>query len=221
MTAQGRKDLVNSGYYRCFAKNKDDLLALNLARIFSRVHAKVIANGNSLDGYILTSPDFNRNNIFHTKTSRDAMEDGHYTKYKILKVHCSLIKNKKCVEVDYIVKSFNKILLFEIKDGDNFDTKKSTAEVTTLQCISNYFQQKYHTLQVEYYIVFWNATQKSKIAFKADCSRDMFLTGEEFCKIVGNIDFSAITQHRYEKSVENQEWILSELKKFINTENLQ
>jgi hypothetical protein len=142
-TRKGRKDIENSGYYRALASSDHDEIAFELASILSAVQSKVISNGTMLDGKIIPDPQFN-NNIVRCKVKSTSIDpsdcNGHYAHLEVMKEDCCTIK-KKCIQVDYTTITDDEVCIYEIKDGDNFDTKKSEGEVESLSKVKDYFQQ--------------------------------------------------------------------------------
>ena len=224
-TRKGRADIENSGYYRCFALNQNDSLVKDIAAMLSEIQAMVICNGNNLDGDIIPNALFNSNNVKQKATSSSidvANTCGHFSKFKVLKTDCAEIEKKKAIELDYLILSEDKIEIFEIKDGDNFDTKKSEGEINSLTKVAEFFKDKNPNKAVSYHVVMWNATDIKKTSFKVkDLPEDCLLTGKQFCKIA-NCDFDKISQHRRDLAKEKREWALTQvltIAEKINTSN--
>lgn len=213
-TRKGRADIENSGYYRCFALNQNDSLVKDIAAMLSEIQAMVICNGNNLDGDIIPNALFNSNNVKQkaTSSSIDVTNTcGHFSKFKLLKTDCAKIEKKKAIELDYLILSDDKIEIFEIKDGDNFDTKKSEGEINSLKIVAEFFTEKTPDKTVTYHVVMWNATDIKKTSFKVkDLPEDCLLTGKQFCKIA-NCDFDKISQHRRDLAKEKREWALTQV----------
>lgn len=157
--SKGRADIKNSGYFRVFAEDDEDDVAVKLAHIISKVQACVISNGCVLDGHIIPSPEYNKNNVQKKCTSSTVSWDnmnGHYSKFKILRKDCDLITGKDAIEIDYLVVNDDTVIIYEIKDGDNFDTKKSKGEYDCLLTLQSYFMSKFPMKKVDIHIVMWN-----------------------------------------------------------------
>jgi hypothetical protein len=206
---------VNSGYYRCFATKKDDALAFQIAEIVSDIHATTISNGNYLDSVILTSPQFNPNKVVKKANSSNIKYDdciGHYSKFAILKKDCDKIKKTR-IETDYVVITEHKVSIYEVKDGDTFDTKKSEGEIESLKIAAGFFQNTFPEKSILYHVVMWNATDIKKTSFKSQDKPDTCLmTGKEFCNVVG-CDFDAISSHRREKAQNHKDWMIEQMDK--------
>jgi hypothetical protein len=202
-TRRGRKDLQNSGYFRLFAEIPDDPMAMALAKIFSKVQSGVIGNGNLLDNVVIPDPAFNKNNVTR---GGDASTCGHFSKVKIGRT-----------EIDYVTVTDAAITLYEIKDGDNFDTKKSRGEVDTLVKMQTYFQTRDPSKDVKYHIVFWNADDKSTISFKTQVPDGVIINGREFCQQI-NVDYDEINRGRKSAALQNKAWVLEQFSKIISLE---
>lgn len=198
ITRKGRKDIENSGYYRALASRDHDTDALELATILSENQAIVISNGNMLDGKIIPNPDFNPNHVKRkVKTTNMNTDDcnGHYAHLEVMKYNCPTIK-KGCIQIDYITITDDEVCIYEIKDGDNFDTKKSEGEVESLLKVKGFFEKFLPNRAVHCHVVLWNATDLSKASFKAkDIPSDFMMLGIDFCK-KNNIDWNAIKAYR-------------------------
>lgn len=213
-TRKGRKDIENSGYYRCFAVCQDDTLALDFAAMMSEIQAMVICNGNDLDGRIIPNPIFNPNHVVLKATSSKLDFEnsiGHYSKFRLLKADCPTVEKKKAIELDYLIITEDEINIFEIKDGDNFDTKKSAGEIASLQIVADFFKGKAPHKTVTYHVVMWNATDIKKTSFKVKgLPKDCLLTGKQFC-MMANCDFNKIAEHRIELAKEKRDWAISKM----------
>lgn len=221
-TRKGRKDIENSGYYRCLASCDNDQIALDLATVFSENQSQVISNGNMLDNKIIPDIKFNPNNVIRKFKSCNLDVDdcnGHYSHFSLLKKDCQSLK-KGCIQLDYLVISDKYVRIYEIKDGDTFDPKKSEGEVESLEKAKLYFLKTFPDKEVSYHTVLWNATDKKNISFKAnELPEDFIVFGRDFCKDY-NIDFQNILNYRRSLAKEYQEYLIETLHnvmKSINT----
>ena len=216
-TRKGRKDIENSGYFRLLASSENDEIALELASILSENQSKVISNGNMLDSQIIPNPKFNPNNVkSKVKSTHLDSENciGHYAHLSIMQEDCKSI-NKKCIQLDYAVIDETSVCIFEIKDGDNFDTKKSEGEVESLNKAIEYFAKLFPNKTISSHVVLWNARDKSKTSFKAkNIPNDFIMLGKEFCKKY-NIDWDAITKHRMSLAEANKECIIKRFQEVL------
>ena len=194
-TRKGRVDIENSGYFRLFAETPGDPTALKLAEIFSKVQAAVICNGNLLDEHIIPNPKFNPHNAIK---GGDGALPGHYYKVKVGNT-----------VIDYLMVTDTDVHIFEIKDGDNFDTKKSKGELDTLTKMQGHFQGIHCEKGVHYHMVFWNTTDKNTVSFKAKVEQGVILTGREFCQLI-QVDFDRMNEERRGVAAQNKEWVLAQ-----------
>jgi len=218
-TRKGRKDIENSGYYRCLASCEDDKVAFDLATILSENQSQVISNGTMLDKKIIPDPQFNPNNVMQKFKSNNLDIDdceGHYSHFSLMKNDCPTIK-KGCIEIDYLVIGADKVCIYEVKDGDTFDTKKSEGEVESLEKAKTYFLKTFPDKHVSYHTVLWNAKDKKNISFKAnELPEDFIVFGRDFCKEY-NIDFEKILNYRRTLAKEYQDYLIENLQNFLNS----
>ena len=82
--------------------------------------------------------------------------------------------------------------IVELKDGDSFDTKKSSSELESLRAFTNHIAPKI-PFMVRFYICCFNQNDKTRIieGFKKRFEQDQVLTGREFCNLLG-IDYDSI-----------------------------
>jgi hypothetical protein len=215
-TRKGRSDIENSGYYRVIASKENDEVALALASVFSEMQAKVICNGNMLDTKIIPDPRFNPNNVkCKVKSSSIDPNDcnGHYAHFEVMQKDCISI-DKKCIQLDYVSIDDTQVCIYEIKDGDNFDTKKSEGEVESLSKATTFFKRIFPEKVVTPRVVLWNAKDLSKVSFKAKYSAGYIIRGMDFCKKY-NIDWDGITTYRMSLGDENQEELIKRLEEAL------
>lgn len=191
-SAKGRKDPENSGYFRIFAEDENDQEALALAKIISKIHATGIKNGNLLDSQIIPSSNFNPNN----PKKGEVTGQGHFWQ---------VVFGKK--KLDYVTVTDNEIHVYEIKDGDNFDTKKSQGEYAALRTAKAHFAAKEPSKKVYIHVVCWNAKRRDKISFKVcNLPAKVLMTGRDFCERYG-LDFAAIAASRRNTAAANKAWL--------------
>lgn len=110
-------------------------------------------------------------------------------------------------EPDYIVVQVNdanvKIVVVEMKDGDDFDTKKSNAELETLTACK-YFIENNFEISTEYALCCFN--QKSRLnivrGLKNRFDEEHVMTGNEFCELV-DIEYETILNDRKSDANDN------------------
>lgn len=206
--AKGRID-GNSGYTRTLGNEK-------LGNLISKVQATVISNGTELERLIVEKCN-NINNIedFIEKSTRAEIKDGTYlcTK-KTFKKSEKYTKFAKGIEPDlmiFIVEENRLCKIIELKDGDNFDTKKSKSEKQNLEEFSIKFGAKIPFV-TDYYICSFNQENKESIktGFKGIFDYENIMTGRELCKIL-KINYEEIIEYRKKDMEDNFEYFIDEL----------
>jgi hypothetical protein len=217
LRSTGRKDIENSGYFRLFKENENDETVLKIAKMLSRIQACTIQSGCMLENDFICCEKYNTNALLKKHDSSMDIQQCHYSKFKILKEHFPKIHHKSAIEIDYIVIKENEIYIFEIKDGDNFDTKKSSSEYESLILAQHYFKTKFPTHSINIHIVLWNSHTITSNSIKVkDIPKEIVITGRAFCKLVG-IKYEAITQNRMQYAKENKEWMKNQLGQILNS----
>lgn len=202
--AKGRA--VNSGYQRLFANEK-------LGALFSKAQATVIANGNELERIILSKSV----QILDLEKFIDDVTDGG-VKNGVFVCAKRVIKKSKYaidgIEPDlliFIVQKRRVCKVIELKDGDSFDTKKSSGERENLEKFSTEFGAKIPFV-AEYFICCFNQLDKEAIrtGFKERFDLAHIMNGKELCDILG-INYEQIVEERLRDSRQNFEYFLNEL----------
>lgn len=200
-SAKGRKDPENSGYFRIFAEDENDKEALAIATILSKVQATSIKNGNLLDSQLIPAAEFNPNN----PQKGEVTGQGHFWQVKF---------GKK--RLDYVTVDEHEIHVYEIKDGDNFDTKKSQGEHAALLAAQGFFADREPSKNVHIHVVCWNATDCDAISFKVcDLPNGIIMTGREFCNRT-SVAFDAINASRRKVAAQNKAWLRKALEVLDN-----
>jgi len=200
-----KTNIENSGYYR-LSGNKA------IATLLRNCHATVIKNGNQLEDLVYEC-------VTLAKTKKHAFTGVEYpdansimvvSQFEIKKEAISLDKG---VNVDYVYFHKDKVFVCEIKDGDNFDTKKSSGEVDKLLIAAAALEVKDpHKREYIPKIVLWNCKDLSKSSFKDKRGRGMLITGREFAQMI-NVDYEALNAKRKAEAPANTKYIIAEMKK--------
>lgn len=218
-TRKGRKDIENSGYYRAYASQEKDVVALEMAKMLSESQATVISNGNMLDSKIIPDPTFNPNNVKRKVKSTNLDPNnciGHYAHFELMQGDCKgKTTKKKCIQIDYVSITDKEVKICEIKDGDNFDTKKSEGEVESLLIAQDFFKALFPDKKVTIHVVLWNAKDITKVSFKAKGIPDNFLVrGRDFCEEF-NIDWDAIATYRMSIAEQEKNNLIARLEEVL------
>lgn len=188
-----------------------------MADIFTKAQSTVITNGTELEKIISSQAKVINNLdafIKDVTASKDGSMNGTYLCVK------KIVKNSKYKmdnhEPDFIVfiVAEDRICdIIELKDGDSFDTKKSTSEYESLKAFTNHLAPQI-PFRVKYYICCFNQCDKSKIisGFKNRFTEDQVMTGREFCELLG-INYDNIVNSREQDAIDNFNYVVHELTK--------
>ena len=213
-----RENQSDSGYTRLFGIKE-------LGQLFSRTHGASISAGTELEKLIwervrkITNFD---EFIFHTTDlmQADAKEDGVWVARK------EQIKKSKTInctyEPDFLI--FNpkerKCYIVEVKDGDQFDTKKASGEHTTLHNF-NFQVSSALPYSTEIRLCGFNATNKDELwqGLKRKFSKNELWTGRELCDIL-KINYDEIVRTRTNDQQSNLVYFVQELVKIKPIRNM-
>lgn len=199
--AMKKKHKTSGSYGRLFDDEKIGL-------VMSDVQSTAIRNGNELEKLIeqysnpLTNSD-TCNLINEIKSG--TIKNGTYLLSKdSYRGTAIAIPNH---EPDYIVVQANdmniKIVVVEMKDGDDFDTKKSNAELETLTACKDFVENNFE-ISTNYALCCFNQTSRQNIVrgLKNRFDEVHVMTGNEFCELVG-IEYEAIIKERKSDASDN------------------
>lgn len=212
--AKGRQD-GGSGYTRVLGDEQ-------LGKLISRVQSTVISNGTELERMIVERTNtINSLDKFIDDVTYGNQDDGVYLcqKKNLQKSNYS-IKNIEPDLLIFIVERKRVCKVIELKDGDNFDTKKSQSEREHLEQFAIQFGAKIPFV-TEFYICCFNQPNKDiiKEGFKNKFEIEHILNGEELCDIL-KIDYQEIIQIRKNDTEDNMEYFIDELLKIDNVRNI-
>lgn len=197
-------DIKDSGYYRAIGNEQ-------LAELIRKTQSCVIANGNELESKVLQHTSFVCNK-FHKQKLDDFNLDISNAFIIQMNVPTPNNSNKKNIAVDCMVVTKEEIFLFELKDGSNFDTKKSAGEVASLNKACSIVSSKDpRNRKCTPKIVFWNAQSLKEVSFKVKGVDDMLMLGKDFCFTFG-VNFDKINSERKQDAKKNLEYFADQLK---------
>lgn len=212
--AKGRREEQSpSGYTRLFGIPA-------LGQLMSRIQGAVISSGNELEKLIWERVNQidDLDNFLET-----TLQDG---ENKIFVATKNQIKKSQKInsqyEPDFL--GFNphqrKLYIIEVKDGDQFDTKKSAGEHSTLHNFRNDISSEL-PYSTEIYMCCFNARTKDEIylGLKGKFSKEELLTGIELCFLFG-IDYDEIVKIRTADQQANLEYFLTEILKIPTIKNM-
>ena len=196
-------EVKDSGYYRAVGD-------VAIADLLRKTQSAVIANGNELEKLIFKYSK-------HPKTLRDQKIPGFNLSQKQTFVVQMRIENpgSKNIALDCFLAMPDQIYIFEMKDGMNFDTKKSAGEVASLKRAAAYLKERDALSRpVIPKIVLWNCEDLSFSSFKCKEGVQMLMLGHEFAKLVG-IDKKTVDKQRVRDRNINRAYIISRMKEIV------
>ena len=199
--AMKKKHKTSGSYGRLFDDEKIGL-------VMSDVQSTAIRNGNELEKLIerysnpLTNSD-TCNLINEIKSG--TIQNGTYLLSKdSYRGTAIAIPNH---EPDYIVVRANdtsiKIVVVEMKDGDDFDTKKSNAELETLTACKDFIENNFE-ISTDYALCCFNQKSRQNIVrgLKNRFDEAHVMTGNEFCELI-DIEYETIINERKSDAADN------------------
>lgn len=199
--SKGREE--GGGYERLFGHQK-------LGHLLSRIQATVISTGTELEKLIVGLA----NNINDVDTFLSAQNLTH----GIYLISKKAIKNSRLhsdQEPDILIFKIDATTqhcyIIELKDGDNFDTKKAAGEVHLLEVFENHLSKKIR-FTTSIHVCSFNQLNKNKIVdgFKKKITLQQAMTGKELCDLLG-IDYTNILGSRVHQQISNLDYFISEL----------
>jgi hypothetical protein len=203
--AKGRRaDQSPSGYTRLFGVPA-------LGNLMSRIQAAVISSGSELE-QLIWDRVVQIDDLDHfLKTTLHSEEDRVFVARKPQIKACKTIRSE--YEPDFL--AFHPVTrdcyIVEVKDGDQFDTKKAAGERHMLE---NFRTDISHS--VPYitclYLCSFNSPTKEEIyrGLKRKFQMAELITGRELCELF-RIDYDSIVKHRQKDQQANLEYIAHEL----------
>lgn len=199
--AMKKKHKTSGSYGRLFDDEKIGL-------VMSDVQSTAIRNGNELEKLIerYSNPLTNNDTCnLIDEIESGTIQDGTYLLSKdSYRGTAIAIPNH---EPDYLIVQAHgtnvKIFVVEMKDGDDFDTKKSNGELETLTACKDFIENNFE-ISTDYALCCFN--QKSRLnivrGLKNRFDEAHVMTGNEFCELVG-IEYEAIIKERKSNASDN------------------
>lgn len=201
-TATKKRHKTSGSYGRLFS-NED------IGLVISDIQSTAIRNGNELEQII----ERNSNPLTNDETTEliDSIRNEDMPWNHIYLLSKNSYRGTELAipnhEPDYIVIKSNDgnltAIVIEMKDGDDFDTKKSNGELETL-ISSRDFITKQLGIETSYSICCFNQTLRKNIVrgLKHRFDEEHVMTGFEFCQLIG-IDYSKIVTERESDAADN------------------
>jgi len=201
-------DIKKSGYYRLVGN-------VEIARVFRQIHSTVIKNGNELEKLIYDHAAIN--NAMENVPLLKALKQKNAFVVKC-KINKEFTGNKKGIHLDALLIKKDKLFAIEIKDGENFDTKKSSGEVHKLKKAAEIIERlDFFDRPCEPIIVLWNCDDLETSSFKDKEGQRMLMRGKEFSKMI-DLDYENFNQIRKHDRHANEEYILNCMENILKAE---
>jgi hypothetical protein len=203
--AKGRRaDQSPSGYTRLFGVPA-------LGNLISRIQAAVISSGSELEQLIWDQVVQIDDLDYFLKTTLHSEEDRVFVARKQQIKTCKTIRSE--YEPDFL--AFHPLTrncyIVEVKDGDQFDTKKAAGE---RQMLGNFRTDISHSVPyiTHVYLCSFNSPSKEEIyrGLKRKFQMAELITGRELCDLF-RIDYDSVVKHRQKDQLANLEYIAHEL----------
>ena len=231
--ANPKGNIKDSGYYRTIGDEW-------LARLMQLIQSTVITNGTELEHFheafcpypvyktewTYTSPKTGRviKSRFKvpntTPTLSDVFEKYNngencfFPKIKISKEELMNygvdLKSKKNIELDGVLIIDGTITIAEIKDGSDFDTKKSDGEIKMFKLLEKVFQD----VLCQYKLVLWNLKDINDNSVKSLEASKYITNGKTFSEEIG-LPFDKINSMRNKDCPKNEKWVIEEMRKIV------
>lgn len=191
----------------------------NIAKLLQRSQSTIISNGSELEKILLshaanTATIIGKGELdeFLEKCQEHDIPNGCYvaTKQAVKNSQIAVPKHEADFTIFLLTDKKQHCYIVEMKDGNNFDTKKAPSEVETLIKCQNAISSKI-PFSTSIHICCFNQSNKDLIVsgFKNAITKDQAMTGEEFCQIIG-INYKNIVQYRMEDAKDNLAYYLEQ-----------
>jgi len=204
---KGRRDTQSpSGYTRLFGVPA-------LGNLMSRIQGAVISSGNELERLIWERVERIDDLDRFLVTTLHSDEDRLYvTRKEQIKKSASI--NSR-YEPDFLAlhPATRRCYIIEVKDGDQFDTKKAAGEHAALHNFNNDISQSL-PYSTSVHLCSFNANTREEIraGLKGRFSLQEVMTGRELCDLFG-IDYDEIIQIRTRDQRSNLDYVINEILK--------
>lgn len=212
--AKGRRESQSpSGYTRLFGIEE-------LGNLISRLQSAVISSGTELEKLIWERVQQIDDIDQFIRETQNSHKKGIWVAIK------KQIKKSKIIssryEPDFLVFDLDSrtCYIIEVKDGDQFDTKKAGGEHATLYAFMNDVAQVL-PFATKIYICSFNAKIKKEVydGLKHKFSMQEVLTGRELCVLM-NIDYSEIIKIRTNDQQNNLDYFTNALLKIESIKSM-
>ena len=222
LNKEDKVPVEQSGYYRLTGDTK-------LAYLARRMHATVISNGSELERMICEEAHKNGVTVAEDNSCEDflyhlASENNELVYFDKLNVSKEALKSaglalesKNKITVDGVwIRPDKSVLVCEYKDGDGFDTKKSDAEIKSLQKIVAWMAHV-GAQNLKAIMVLWNCYDLGVSSVKSKEAAPYLATAADFINLLpeGTISESSINKKRYKDREQNRKVIVKYIQEHI------
>lgn len=193
----------NSGYVRVVGLPA-------LGQLLSRIQATVIRNGNELE-HILKQQCPYYSVEAKLGDIPNLLDGGKQIQVFFSYKHERIGETSIVGDVTVVDHKWRIVHIVELKDGDTFDTKKSSGELASITILANALAEKLGYIAQAHFCSF-NQNSKEAIVTgaKGRFDRDVAMTGAELCGLIG-VNYNKIRELRKADKAENFDYLLSEL----------
>lgn len=200
--SKGRPD-ENSGYARLFGNQQ-------LGHLMSRVQAAVIRTGNELEELIKKeTPDELKARLEDILSGQEAFSQVQV----VFQAKMPPQENNRGETSDIVLfdHTHKTAMVIELKDGDTFDTKKSSGELASIETFAKWLANQVN-YKTTFFFCSFNQTDKEAIVHGAKGRFDAAhaMTGQELCNLL-TIDYDSLREKRQKEQPENLRYFISEL----------
>lgn len=205
---------TSGGYMRLLGQEQ-------LANLLVKSQSTVISNGNELEKMLTQRANCISNlDDFLAEVNYGKIYEGTFLcpKKVIKKSKYNLHNSEPDFIIFSITPSSRNCWIIELKDGDQFDTKKSFSEKNALKEFKSHFGSMVE-FKTNYKICAFNQLDKEKIisGFKSYFLEEEVMTGKEFCDILG-INYEEIINKRKEDAIDNLKYFTDEVAKVVEVQ---
>jgi len=185
-----------------------------LAEILQKSHSTMIRNGNELEDLIAENSNLN----VSKNISISSFDPSDYEDQTL--IHKFKIENQTSIKnthVDFLlINPKNKsMILIEMKDGDNFDTKKATGEIDKLENCQRHFNKTYSEWETKASIVLWNNEDITQASFKDFRAKNYIINGRTIQNTLG-VKWDNIELKRKQDRFFNTKWLIRNILFHLN-----
>lgn len=211
-----------SAYVSLF--NNVDEFTTKLCNLLSAVHSTKISAGNKLESFIYDEYNGHKyeNMDFNDVVKKIQKFPDEMLVFKLCKITKEILNENssydhtrsKTLHLDFLVYHDNKIYVNELKDGYNFDTKKSNDEITEIKMVKETFE---NVTKMNCYasLILWTCKDLKDASVKSDEASDYIVRGVDFATKL-NIDFNEVQNKRRVNNEGNYEYLKENIKQLAD-----